>query len=108
MNTTYELVPYRVTYSEAVRQRLFVLADRTRERGDNEAFIAAVKEFHRLLGLYPQFGEPLLDLREEVGQVWVGIVRPLAMRYAVFDARRLVIVAAPPVLLPKERLTGPP
>jgi hypothetical protein len=94
-------VPYRVAYSERVRQRFLALADLARERGDGEAFLAAVKEFHRRLCLYPQFGEPLIDLTQEVGQVWIGIVRPLAMRYGVFDERRVVMVAALPVLLPK-------
>lgn len=94
-------VPYRVAYSERVRQRLLVLAEAARERGDGEAFLAALKEFHRRLCLYPQFGEPLIDLAQNVGQVWIGIVRPLAMRYGVFDERRIVMVAALPVLLPK-------
>ena len=56
-----EPVPYRVAYSERVRQRLLALADVARERGDGEAFLAALREFHRRLGLYPQFGEPLLE-----------------------------------------------
>jgi hypothetical protein len=94
-------VPYRVAYSEQVRQRLLALADVARARGDGEAFVAALKEFHRRLCLYPQFGEPLIDLTQELGQVWIGIVRPLAMRYGVFDERRVVMVAALPVLLPK-------
>ena len=94
-------VPYRVVYSERVRQRLLALADAARERGDGQAFLAALKEFHRRLCLYPQFGEPLIDLAQEMGQVWIGIVRPLAMRYGVFDERRVVMVAALPVLLPK-------
>jgi hypothetical protein len=84
-----------------VRQRLLALADVARERGDGEAFLAAVKEFDRRLRLYPQFGEPLIDLTHELGQVWIGIVRPLAVRYGVFDERRMVMVAAIPVLLPK-------
>jgi hypothetical protein len=88
-------------YSEHVRQRLLALADMARERGDGEAFVAALKEFHRRLCLYPQFGEPLSDLTQESGQVWIGIVRPLSMRYGVLDERRLVMVAALPVLLPK-------
>ena len=96
-----EAVPYRVVYSERVRQRLLALADVARERGDGEAFLAALKEFHRRLCLYPQFGEPLIDLKQEAGQAWIGVVRPLAMRYGVFDERRLVMVAALPVLLPK-------
>src|SRR5262249_24992924 len=94
-------VPYRVVYSERVRQRLLALADVARERGDGDAFVAAVKEFHRRLCLYPQFGEPLLDLTQELGQVWIGTVRPLAMRYGVLEEKRLVMVAALPVLLPK-------
>jgi hypothetical protein len=95
-----EPVPYRVVYSERVRQRLLALADAARQRGDGEAFLAALKEFDRRLCLYPQFGEPLTDLTQEVGQVWLGIVRPLAMRYGVFDERRVVMVAEIPVLLP--------
>lgn len=93
--------PYRVVYSERVRQRLLALADLARERGDGAAFVAALKEFHRRLCLYPQFGEPLVDLRREPGQVWLGIVRPLAMRYGVFDESRVVMVADVPVLLPR-------
>jgi hypothetical protein len=72
-----------------------------RERGDSEAFLAALKEIHRLLTIYPQFGEQLVDLNHEVGQVWIGIVRPLAVRYGVLDNRRTVIVVDIPVLLPK-------
>lgn len=72
-----------------------------RERGDGEAFLAALREFYRRLQLYPQFGDPLVDLREEAGQIRIGIVPPLAMRYGVLEARRQVLVAALPVLLPK-------
>jgi len=94
-------VPYRVVYSEQVRQRLLGLADVARNRGDVEAFIEAVKEFHRRLCLYPQFGEPLSDLKHEVGRIWIGIVRPLVMRYGVLDERRVVTVTRSPVLLGK-------
>ena len=96
-----EPVPYRVVYSERVRQRLLALADVARERGDGETFLAALREFHRRLCLYPHFGEPLIELKQESGQVWLGIVRPLAMRYGVFDERRVVMVSEIPVLLPK-------
>ena len=101
-----EPVPYRVVYSAQVRQRLLTLADVARDRGDGDAFLAALKEFHRRLCLYPQFGEPLIELTQEVGQVWLGIVRPLAMRYGVFDDRRVVMVAEIPVLLPKSAPEG--
>ena len=63
-----------------------------------------------LLGLLAVCGCPLLppskplsELTQEVGQVWIGTVRPLAMRYGVFDDRRVVIAAAIPVLLPKPK-----
>jgi hypothetical protein len=92
---------YDVMYSQQVRQRLLALADVSRTRGDAHAYVAALKEFHRRLTLYPQFGEPLLDLRQEKGQVWIGIIRPLAMRYAVLDELRLVMVAERPVLMSK-------
>jgi len=93
--------PYRVVYSERVRQRLLTLADVARRRGDGEAFVAALREFDRRLRLYPQFGDPLADLTREPGQVCIGIVRPLAMHYGIFEERRVVMVAAIPVLLPK-------
>lgn len=93
--------PYRVVYAERVRQRVLTLAELARERGDGDAFVAALKEFHRLLCLYPQFGDPLIDLKKEPGQVRIGIIRPLSMRYAVLDDQRLVMVGALPILLPK-------
>jgi hypothetical protein len=93
--------PYEVVYAERVRRRLLSLAETARDRGDGAAFVAALKEFHRRLRIYPQFGDPLIDLKREPGQVWIGIVRPLSMRYAVLDSRRLVMVGALPVLLPK-------
>lgn len=92
---------YRVSFSERVRQRLLDLADIARKRGDGEAFLAALKEFNRRLCVYPQFGDPLVDLREHAGQVWIGIVPPLAMRYGIFEDHRQVFVAALPVLLPR-------
>ena len=45
---------------------------------DGEAFLVALKEFHRRPCLYPQFGEPLVELKQEAGQVWIGVVRPHA------------------------------
>jgi hypothetical protein len=94
-------VPYQVVYSARVRQHLLELADKAAQRGDGEAFLAALKEFHRRLSVYPQFGDPLVDLTNEPGQVRIGIIRPLCMRYGIYEDRRLVMVAAPPVLLPK-------
>ena len=99
--TAGEPTPYHVSYSGRVRQRLLELADAARERGDGEAFLAALREFDRRLRVYPQFGDPLSDLSAETGQVRLGVVPPLAMRYGVLEERRMVFVAALPVLMPR-------
>jgi hypothetical protein len=87
-------------YSERVRQRLKAMAEEARRRGDGETFVVALKEFHWRLCIYPQFGDPLFDLQAELGQVYHAIVRPFAMRYGVYEDRRLVMVVALPILLP--------
>jgi hypothetical protein len=89
-----------VSYSGAAREALRELAARAWASGHGPANARAVKEFDRLLHLYPQFGEPLADLTVEAGQVWRATVSPLVMRYAIYEERRLVVVAAPPMLLP--------
>jgi hypothetical protein len=89
-----------VSYSQAARQTLQEFAARAWASGHGPAFAAAVKELDRLLHLYPQFGEPVQDLTLEAGQVWCGTVAPLVVRYAIYEDRRLVVVAAPPLLLP--------
>jgi hypothetical protein len=93
--------PYHVSYSGAVQQRLKELAAHARARGDGEEYLAGLREFDLRLRVYPQFGDPLVDLLAETGQVRLGAVPPLAMRYGVVEERRLVLVAAMPVLLPK-------
>lgn len=95
-----EPAPYRVSYSGLVRQRLLELGVAARTRGDGELFLAALWEFDRRLRVYPQFGDPLTDLQAETGTVRLGVVPPLAMRYGVLEEQRVVLVAAPPVLMP--------
>jgi hypothetical protein len=101
-----EPLPFRVEYSQRVRQRLEELARLAWKRGDGEAFISALQEFDRRLSLYPQFGDPLIDLKQEAGQIRIGIIHPLAMRYTVLDERRFVIVTALPVLMPQTKPHG--
>src|SRR5580704_2053258 len=98
---TGPVIPYRVSYSDRVQRRLKVLAREARQRGDGDPFTTALLEFDRRLHIYPQFGEPSMDLTAEPGQIYKGFVRPLAMRYAVYEERRLVMVGDLPVLLPK-------
>lgn len=93
-------VPYTVEYSSFVLQHLRLLAREAATRGDGPAFTAALREFHRRLKLFPQFGDPILDLSVEEGQIRLGIIRPLAMRYGVYEERRLVLCGAIPILLP--------
>ncbi len=95
--------PYQVVYSVFVERRLEELADQAIARGDGLAFATALAEFRRLLALYPQFGDPLIDLKAEPGIIYNGIIRPLSMRYGVLEERRLVLVVAPPVLLPMDK-----
>lgn len=94
---------YQVDYPVRVRERLRELTAIARSRGDGKEFLAALGEFDRRLKVYPQFGEQLYDLRAEPGQVWIGFVRPLGMRYAVFDNLRRVTVGALPTLLPQTK-----
>ena len=96
------IIPYQVIYSAVVEHRLRELSDEAIARGDGVAFIAALTEFRRLLPLYPQFGDPQIDLKGEPGIIYNGIIRPLSMRYGVFE-ERLVFCGAPPVLLPMDR-----
>ena len=69
--------------------------------------ISAVREFDRLPQLHPQFGDPLYDLTAETGQIYIGVIPPITMRYGVFEDRRLVICGALPTLMPMARPDSP-
>ena len=101
-----EIVPYRVIYSQWTQDHLRELGAQARVRGDTEAFLAALLEFDRRLHIYPQFGDPLIDLQEVVGHIRIGIVPPLSMRYGVLEEHRQVFIGALPILLPKSRDAG--
>lgn len=92
-------IRYRVAYSVQARSRLQELASQANERGDRDSFLDAIQEFDRRLHVFPQFGEPLVGLISQRGRIYVGVVSPLVMRYGVLEDERLVIVAAPPVLM---------
>jgi hypothetical protein len=40
-----------------------------------------------------------MDLSIEEGQIRLGIIRPLSLRYGVYEARRLVLCASLPIQL---------
>ncbi len=92
---------YQVIYSDDVRSALKSLVARARDRGLASQVLDAIKEINRRLELYPQFGEPLLDLVAEPGQIRIGVVPPLVVRYALYEEQRLVWVANPLNLLPR-------
>lgn len=98
------LTPYRVSYSERVREELKGLLSRARQRGLGPQVLAAVKEMDRRLRVYPQFGQPLRDLKLKPAQLWIGVVDPLVVQYSVDDDRRLVIVVMPISTLPNAGL----
>ena len=92
---------YVVTYSDRVLDTLARLGREAKSRGDGAQFVDALREFHRRLHIYPQFGDPLTDLRASVGQTRLGIVPPLVMRYGVLEEVRTVVIVGVPVLLPR-------
>jgi hypothetical protein len=94
-------VRYRVVYSEWVRNELRKLADRAMERGLGPKFLAALKEMDQRLQIYPQFGQPLRDLKLKPARLWLGVVPPLVVRYVLDEHRRLVMVTVP--ILPLTR-----
>jgi hypothetical protein len=91
--------PYQVIYSERVRNEVRRLIDLAATPDLAREILAAFKVIDQRLRVYPQFGEPLLDLHEP-GQIRIGTVGPVVMRYAVYEERRLVMVVALPEVLP--------
>jgi hypothetical protein len=83
---------YQVVYSAFVEKRLEELADQAVARGDGAAFAPALTEFRRRLAIYPQFGDPQIDLTAMPGVVYQGIIRPLSMRYGVRYSWRIALI----------------
>jgi hypothetical protein len=92
---------YQLSYSGRVQDELAALIARANDRGNHSALISAARAIGSLLRVYPQFGQPLWDLTAEPGQVWVGVVPPLVVRYVVFEDRRQVDVVEPMQPLPR-------
>jgi hypothetical protein len=66
--------------------------------------LTAAKEIEARLRIYPQFGDPIIDLTHELGQIWIGTIGPLVVRYAIYEDRRLVMVVTPIMPLPNSGL----
>jgi hypothetical protein len=97
---TGSLVPYRVVYSERVRNGIWDHLAELAARGSAQQALDAIKRLDARLRVYPQFGEPLRDLKTPGETLWAGTVPPFVAHYIIDEERRLVFVVSPIKLLP--------
>jgi hypothetical protein len=96
--------PYRVSYSRHVREELRSLVSRANQRGLGPQVLAAVRTIDERLRIYPQFGQPLYDLKLEPAQLWIATVPPVVVKYVFDEERRQVMIVAPFEQLPRSGL----
>lgn len=96
-----DFTTYDVSYSGRVQDELATMIARAKVRGSHSALLSAARTIDYRLHIYPQFGQPLWDLTAQSGQVWIGVVPPLVVRYVVFEERRQVNVVEPMDTLPR-------
>jgi hypothetical protein len=87
-----------------VRDELERLIARARPLGLARQLLEALKAIDHRLRIYPQFGQPLRDLKAEPARVWIGCVPPLVVQYVLDEERRLVMVVVPFMPLPSSGL----
>ena len=92
--------PYRVAYSERVREELRNLLARAADAGLLDEVVAAARQMDRALRIYPQIGQPLRDLQLGPARLWIAVFAPLVVRYFLDEERRMVIVVVPIQPLP--------
>ena len=90
---------YRVTYSERVRNALRATVASAQSHTTAQQILAAIEEIDRRLQVYPQFGQPLSDLHLKSGQLWIAVVAPLVVKYAIIEECREVWVGVPMLLM---------
>jgi hypothetical protein len=73
-------------------------------RGLSQPVLDALKTINDRLAVYPQFGEPLRDLKTRGETLWVATVPPLTVQYVIDGERRLVFVVVPLRPLPNSGL----
>lgn len=88
-------VPYQVIYSEQVRTELKALSSKAVSCGLGHLVLDALKKIDARLAIYPQFGEPLCDLKTVGETLWIGAIWPLVVRYVIDDNLRKVLIVAP-------------
>jgi hypothetical protein len=62
--------------------------------------LQALKAIDHRLSVYPQFGEPLRDLKMRGETLWIGTIEPLVVQYIIDEPNRLVFVVVPLKILP--------
>jgi hypothetical protein len=88
-------VPYRIVTSAKVDQEVNALVARADGLGLRQQVIDALDVLFERLRIYPQFGQPLIDLQHEQAQIWLATVPPLVVRYAIYESRREVWIVTP-------------
>jgi hypothetical protein len=85
--------PFRLSYSVLVGKNLRALCDRALARGLDEQVAAAVTTIVERLEADPfQLGEPKYNLPVMGLVVYVGIVEPLTVEFAVDEKNRIVYI----------------
>ena len=95
--------PYRIDFAVVAVRALEGFRDRAIAAGRGRLFLDALKQVKRILRIYPQFGEPLRELRQAGHTVYASCiltVAPLVVEYILDELNRRVIVVTPPKLLP--------
>jgi hypothetical protein len=97
--------PYRVVYSQRCREATTDLLTRAAARQRFAEVALALRGIHTRLQWIPlDFGEPLRDFVHLHMKIFIGALAPLAVRYGVDEANRIVYVVLPFDLLPRSGL----
>ena len=101
---------YQVVCSGRVLEGLRQLLLDASARAIGQQVRDAVREIHRRLTIYPQFGEARRDLTIDGQTEWTACHNGVAVRYVIDEANRAVYVVTPFVLLPNAASSagGPP
>lgn len=92
--------PYRVIPSPHVATELRALLKRARSGGFHREVLEALKRINYLLTIYPQFGEPLMDLQATGETLYLGAIPPLCFKYVIDESLRTVFIGTPFQALP--------
>jgi hypothetical protein len=95
--------PYRVETAVVVDRAMEALQDRAAAAGFEQEFLDALAQIFRILRTYPQYGEPLRELRQHGQSVYVTFaftIHPLFVEYVLDEANRRVFIVEPFKVMP--------